>query len=83
MKIAHLITGSIFAGIEQHVYELAQSLNKKTSQIIICGSHIQEHLHKVDHETIELGSRYSPINILKLLQLKTAKYKLIYLFNKL
>ena len=66
MKIAHLITGSIFAGIEQHVYELAQSLNKKTSQIIICGSHIQEHLNKVDHETIELGSRYSPINILKL-----------------
>ena len=36
MKVAHLISSKIFAGIEQHVYELSSSMSDASNQIIIC-----------------------------------------------
>ena len=36
MKVAHLITSKIFAGIEQHVFELAQATRLEIDHIILC-----------------------------------------------
>ena len=36
MKVAHLITSKVFAGIEQHVFELAAAMNDQTDHIILC-----------------------------------------------
>jgi len=36
MKVAHLITSKVFAGIEQHVFELATAMDEETDHIILC-----------------------------------------------
>ena len=66
MKIAHLVTGSTFAGIEQHVYELAQSMQDEMPQIILCELSLQNFMKGVKTHPIKMGSRYSLINIYKL-----------------
>lgn len=66
MKIAHLVSSKIFAGIEQHVYELACEMNKDTEQIILCNNKIANDMQNVKTYSIKMGSRYSPINLIKL-----------------
>ena len=36
MKVAHLITSKVFAGIEQHVFELATAMDSQTDHVILC-----------------------------------------------
>ena len=36
MKVAHLITSKVFAGIEQHVFELATAMDDETDHVILC-----------------------------------------------
>ena len=36
MKIAHLVSSKIFAGIEQHVFELSSFMSDVSDQVIIC-----------------------------------------------
>ena len=44
MKIAHLISSQIFAGIEQHVFELSSFMSDVSDQVIICDESIR-HLY--------------------------------------
>jgi len=69
MKIAHLITGKVFAGIEQHVFELAHFMEGQTTQIILCEDSIKNNFIGLDSRTFKLGSRYSPGNIFRLVAL--------------
>ena len=36
MKVAHLITSKVFAGIEQHVFELTTEMDDETYHVILC-----------------------------------------------
>ena len=67
MKIAHLVSSKIFAGIEQHVFELASEMSKYTKQIILCDEVIKNDMRGVETHCLKLGPRYSPINIIKLI----------------
>ena len=44
MKIAHLVSSAIFAGIEQHVYELSSFMSDASDQVIICDEEIHPHM---------------------------------------
>lgn len=79
MKIAHLISSNIFAGIEQHVYELAKKMSEDSEQIIICNKKIHGYIKDVNKVSIKMGSRYSPLNTFKLLKyLKSNKISLLH-----
>ena len=69
MKIAHLVSSKIFAGIEQHVYELACEMSQDTKQIIICDKKIENDMRGLKTICIKMGSRHSPINLIKLIYL--------------
>ena len=66
MKVAHLVSSQIFAGIEQHVYELSSFMSHASDQIIICDESIRHHMVGMKTKSLNLGSRYSPLNIYKL-----------------
>lgn len=68
MKIAHLISSKIFAGIEQHVYELASNMTDVSEQVIICDEAIHEEMQGMQTVSLNIGSRYSPINTYKLIK---------------
>ena len=68
MKIAHLISSKIFAGIEQHVYELASNMTDVSEQVIICDEAIREEMQGMQTVSLNIGSRYSPINTYKLIK---------------
>tara|TARA_B100000287_G_C20670910_1_gene793334 strand:- start:1357 stop:2334 length:978 start_codon:yes stop_codon:yes gene_type:complete len=68
MKIAHLVSSKIFAGIEQHVYELASRMAKETDQVIICDQSIHDHMNNIKTHSLNIGSRYSPLNVYKLIK---------------
>jgi len=68
MKIAHLISSKIFAGIEQHVYELVSSMSDISDQVIICDESIHAQMHGVKTTSLNIGSRYSPLNTYKLIK---------------
>ena len=44
MKVAHLVSSQIFAGIEQHVYELSSFMSDTSDQVIICDESIRHHM---------------------------------------
>jgi glycosyltransferase involved in cell wall biosynthesis len=68
MKVAHLISSKIFAGIEQHVYELSSSMSDASNQIIICDESIHHHMVDMKTKSLNIGSRYSPLNTYKLIK---------------
>ena len=79
MKIAHLISSNTFGGIEQHVYELANKMSEESEQIIICNKKIHSYIKDVNKVSIKIGSRYSPLNIFRLLKyLKHNKISLLH-----
>ncbi len=53
MKIAHLISSQIFAGIEQHVYELSAFMSDVSEQVIICDESIRHHMRGNRNQVIE------------------------------
>ena len=68
MKIAHLISSKVFAGIEQHVYELASKMADISEQVIICDTDIHDQMKDVQTVSLNIGSRYSPLNTYKLIK---------------
>ena len=66
MKVAHLITGKVFAGIEQHVFELATAMDSQTDHVILCDKSLVDYMSGVPTHSTTIGSRLSPINIIKL-----------------
>ena len=68
MKIAHLVSSQIFAGIEQHVYELSSFMSDVSEQVIICDESIHHHMGRMKTQSLEIGSRYSPLNTYKLIK---------------
>ena len=76
MKIVHLVLSNVYAGIEQHVNELALNLEQesKTDVIIICNKEIASKFDTNSIEVINNFSRRSPIGLIKLL-LKIHKIK--------
>ena len=68
MKIAHLVSSKIFAGIEQHVYELSSFMSDVSDQIIICDEEIHHHMDGIKTTALNIGSRYSPLNTFKLIK---------------
>ena len=47
MKVAHLITGKVFAGIEQHVFELATAMDSQTDHVILCDKSLVDYISGV------------------------------------
>ena len=68
MKIAHLVSSKIFAGIEQHVYELSSFMSDVSDQVIICDEDIHHHVDGIKTTDLNMGSRYSPLNVYKLIK---------------
>ena len=68
MKIAHLVSSQIFAGIEQHVYELSSFMSDVSEQVIICDESIHHHMGRMKTQSLDIGSRYSPLNTYKLIK---------------
>jgi len=68
MKVAHLVSSQIFAGIEQHVYELSSFLSDASDQVIICDESIRHHMVGMKTKSLNIGSRYSPLNTYKLIK---------------
>ena len=66
MKVAHLITSKIFAGIEQHVFELAQATRLEIDHIILCDKALSTSFVDVSTHAMKIGSRRSPVSIIKL-----------------
>jgi glycosyltransferase involved in cell wall biosynthesis len=66
MKVAHLITSKVFAGIEQHVFELATAMDSQTDHVILCDKSLVDYMSGVPTHSITMGFRFSPINIIKL-----------------
>ena len=73
MKIAHLVSSQIFAGIEQHVYELSSFLSNEFDQVIICDESIHHHMGRLKTQSLGIGSRYSPLNTYKLIKFLNQK----------
>ncbi len=57
MKIAHLLSSKIFAGIEQHVYELSSFMSDASDQFIICDKDIHHHIDRITTTDLNIGSR--------------------------
>lgn len=72
MKVAHLISSQIFAGIEQHVFELSSFMSDVSDQVIICDESICHHMVGMKTKSLKIGSRYSPLNIYKLIKFLNA-----------
>ena len=68
MKIAHLVSSQIYAGIEQHVYELSSFMSDVSDQVIICDESIHHHMGRMKTQSLDIGSRYSPLNTYKLIK---------------
>ena len=76
MKIVHLVLSNVYAGIEQHVNELALNLEQESEidVTIICNKEIASKFDTNSIEVINNFSRRSPIGLIKLL-LKIHKIK--------
>ena len=73
MKIAHLVSSQIFAGIEQHVYELSSFMSDVSDQVIICDESIHHNMGRLKTQSLGIGSRYSPLNTYKLIKFLNQK----------
>ena len=76
MKIVHLVLSNVYAGIEQHVNELALNLEQESEidVTIICNKEIASRFDGNNIQVINNFSRRSPIGLIKLL-LKIHKIK--------
>ena len=76
MKIVHLVLSNVYAGIEQHVNELALNLEQESEidVTIICNKEIASKFDGNNIQVINNFSRRSPIGLIKLL-LKIHKIK--------
>ena len=76
MKIVHLVLSNVYAGIEQHVNELALNLEQESGidVTIICNKEIASKFDSNNIQVINNFSRRSPIGLIKLL-LKIHKIK--------
>ena len=76
MKIVHLVLSNVYAGIEQHVNELALNLEQESEidVTIICNKEIASKFDSNNIQVINNFSRRSPIGLIKLL-LKIHKIK--------
>ena len=55
MKIAHLISSQIFAGIEQHVFELSSFMSDVSDQVIICDESIRHYMVGMQTKSLSIA----------------------------
>jgi len=67
MKIAHYVLSSTFAGIEQHVQELADIQGRDNEIVVICNQSISHHYTSIEVKVVENISRRSIFGILSLI----------------
>ena len=67
MKIAHYVLSSTFAGIEQHVKELADIQGRDNEIVVICNQSISNHYKNIEVKVVENISRRSIFGILSLI----------------
>jgi len=67
MKIAHYVLSSTFAGIEQHVQELADVQGRDNEIVVICNQSISHHYKNIEVKVVENISRRSIFGILSLI----------------
>ena len=67
MKIAHYVLSSTFAGIEQHVQELADIQSRENEIVVICNQSISHHYTNIEVKVVENISRRSIFGILSLI----------------
>ena len=67
MKIAHYVLSSTFAGIEQHVQELADIQGRDNKIVVICNQSISHHYTNIEVKVVENISRRSIFGILSLI----------------
>ena len=67
MKIAHYVLSSTFAGIEQHVQELADIQGRDNEIVVICNQSISYHYTNIEVKVVENISRRSIFGILSLI----------------
>ena len=67
MKIAHYVLSSTFAGIEQHVQELADIQDRDNEIVVICNQSISHHYKNIEVKVVENISRRSIFGILSLI----------------
>ena len=67
MKIAHYVLSSTFAGIEQHVQELANIQSRENEIVVICNQSISHHYKNIEVKVVENISRRSIFGILSLI----------------
>ena len=67
MKIAHYVLSSTFAGIEQHVQELADIQGRDNEIVVICNQSISHHYTNIEVKLVENISRRSIFGILSLI----------------
>ena len=67
MKIAHYVLSSTFAGIEQHVQELADIQGSENEIVVICNQSISHHYTNIEVKVVENISRRSIFGILSLI----------------
>ena len=67
MKIAHYVLSSTFAGIEQHVQELADIQGRDNEIVVICNQSISHHYTNIEVKVVENISRRSIFGILSLI----------------
>lgn len=67
MKIAHYVLSSTFAGIEQHVQELADIQSRDNEIVVICNQSISHHYTNIEVKVVENISRRSIFGILSLI----------------
>ena len=67
MKIAHYVLSSTFAGIEQHVQELADIQSRDNEIVVICNQSISHHYTNIEVKVVENISRRSILGILSII----------------
>lgn len=67
MKIAHYVLSSTFAGIEQHVQELADIQGRDNEIVVICNQSISHNYTNIEVKVLENISRRSIFGILSLI----------------
>ena len=67
MKIAHYVLSTTFAGIEQHVQELADIQDKDNEVVVICNQSISQYYSNIEVRVVKNTSRRSIFGIFSLL----------------
>jgi len=67
MKIVHYVLSATFAGIEQHVEELASIQSKDNEIVVICNQSISQYYSNIEVKVVKNISRRSVFGILSLL----------------